>query len=199
MECGKLQRSLSFALISVCVVIVLVGCAAHHHSDRSDRSGGATRSPREVRTPRENTSDTQYATSTDRSSRRSVKGIVPLTREDGVYYVTVKINDVPMRFVFDTGASIISMSEVEALFLYKQGTLTNEDMLGTAYFSDANGDTNEGAIINLRKVEIGGLVKYNVHASIVPNQSAPLLLGQSLLQEFGTLTIDNQNNQLIIQ
>ena len=57
-----------------------------------------------------------------------------------------------MFFIFDTGASIISISETEANFLWKQGKLTKEDIRGTANFSDANGDISEGTIIILKTV-----------------------------------------------
>jgi aspartyl protease family protein len=39
----------------------------------------------------------------------------------------------------------------------------------------------------------------NVDASVVHNQQAPLLLGQSVLERFGTITIDNINSKLIIK
>ena len=134
---------------------------------------------------------------TDNHSSRAT--IIPLEDGNGVYYINVKVNDVPMKFIFDTGASSISMSETEAAFLYKQGTLTEEDFQGKVNFQDAKGEVTQGLVVKLRKVQIGDRVLNNVEASIVPNQSAPLLLGQSVLQKFGKLSIDNRNKQLIIE
>lgn len=116
----------------------------------------------------------------------------------GVYQVPLLINGVKMFFIFDTGASSIAISETEALFLYKQGKLKDEDILGKQNFIDANGDISEGTLINLRKVEIGDRVLRNVQASITHNLNAPLLFGQSALERFGRIEIDNKNGKLII-
>ena len=51
----------------------------------------------------------------------------------------------------------------------------------------------------LREVKIGDAVLHNVDASVVHSQKAPLLLGQSALERFGTITIDNINSKLLIQ
>lgn len=118
---------------------------------------------------------------------------------NGVYYLKVEVNDIPMKFIFDTGASIISISQAEAVFLYKQGTLTDEDFVGSVSFQDANGDVSEGTIARLRKVKVGNFVLHDVEASIVPNQRAPLLFGQSALKQFGRISIDNNKHQLILE
>lgn len=47
-------------------------------------------------------------------------------------------------------------------------------------------------------ISIVAAVLHNVDASVVKSQKAPLLLGQSAMERFGTITIDNQNNKLII-
>ena len=39
----------------------------------------------------------------------------------------------------------------------------------------------------------------DVDTSMVKSQKAPLFLGQSAMERFGTITIDNQNNKLIIK
>lgn len=123
---------------------------------------------------------------------------VPFTKSEGVTKVKCTINDLPLSFVFDTGASVVSISSVEANFMYKNGYITKEDVCGTATFVDANGDISEGTIINLRKINFGGFELTNVHASVVHNQSAPLLLGQSVLGRLGRITIDNNKLCLII-
>lgn len=125
--------------------------------------------------------------------------IIPLEESNGVYYITAKVNDVPMKFILDTGASSISISETEAAFLSKQGTLSKEDFLGTVDFRDAKGEITRGLAVKLRKVQVGNRILNNVNASIVPNQDAPLLLGQSVLQKLGKFSIDNRNKQLILE
>lgn len=123
---------------------------------------------------------------------------VPFTPEHGCASVKCSINELPLTFVFDTGASTVSISQLEANFMLKNGYLKREDFVGTSRFVDANGDVSEGTIINLREVEFGGLKLSNVKASVVRNQKAPLLLGQSVLGRLGSIEIDNPNRKLII-
>lgn len=125
---------------------------------------------------------------------------IPFTKDGGSNLCNVKctINDLPLYFIFDTGASDVSLSQVEATFMMKNGYLSKQDVVGNAYFSDAVGNVNVGTIINLKKVNFGGLELTNVKASVVKNQKAPLLLGQSVLGRLGKIEIDNGRNVLII-
>lgn len=120
--------------------------------------------------------------------------IVEMREESGVYYVPIKINGVDMEFIFDTGASSISISETEAMFLWKQGKLKKSDIGETIQFIDANGDISDGTKINLSEVQIGDVIVYDVEASVVHNQQAPLLFGQSAMNRFGKITIDYENS-----
>lgn len=124
---------------------------------------------------------------------------IPFTKEDGVCKVKCKINDLPLYFVFDTGASSVSLSMVEATFMMKNGYLKTKDIVGSQYFVDANGNVNEGTVVNLRKVQFGELSIDNVRASVVKNQKAPLLLGQSVLSRIGKVEIDNQRGVVRIK
>lgn len=123
---------------------------------------------------------------------------IPFTKENGICNVKCKINDLPLYFVFDTGASTVSLSMVEATFMMKNGYLDKKDVIGSQYFIDANGNVSEGTTINIRQVDFGGLKLENVRASVVRNQKAPLLLGQSVLGRLGKIEIDNTNHNLKI-
>lgn len=125
--------------------------------------------------------------------------IIPFRNENGIKIVRIKVNDVPLNFIFDTEASLISLSETEAKFLLKQGTLTEEDFLGMQSFVDANGDVSEGILVNIKEIEIQGYKLYNIRASIVQNSEAPLLLGQSFIEKFAKVTIDNTNQKIILK
>ena len=57
----------------------------------------------------------------------------------------------------------------------------------------ANGEIAEGTAVRLREVDFGGMKLTNVKASVVRSQTAPLLLGQSVLQRLGRIEIDNVN------
>lgn len=127
------------------------------------------------------------------------KTVVNIVKSGGVFEVPIEINDVKMHFIFDTGAGIVSISETEALFLWKQGSLTESDILGVSNFIDATGDISAGTIINLKTVKIGNRILHNVEASVVHNLEAPLLLGQSVLEQFGKISIDYTNNQITLE
>ncbi|MBO7580709.1 MAG: tetratricopeptide repeat protein [Bacteroidaceae bacterium] len=120
----------------------------------------------------------------------------PFRIESGNCYVKCKINDLPMQFVFDTGSSDVSLSMVEASFMLKNGYLSEKDVIGSVKFSDAVGNVSEGTVINLRKVKFGDVELDNVKASVVKNQKAPLLLGQTVLSRIGKIEIDNENKVL---
>lgn len=123
---------------------------------------------------------------------------VPFTKEDGVFKVKCKINDLPLHFIFDTGASDVTLSMVEATFMVKNGYLSDSDIIGSQRYMDANGNVTVGTVINLKTVEFGDLTLNNVRASVVRNQKAPLLLGQSVLGRLGKVEIDNSKQVLKI-
>lgn len=133
------------------------------------------------------------------SSYGSAKTFVKMSEENGVYKIPVEINGSNMNFIFDTGASIISISATEAMFLYKQGTLKEEDFIGNVNFQDATGAISEGTIIKLKTVKIGNKVLKDVEASIVHNNTAPLLFGQSALAKFGKVSINYDKNEITFE
>lgn len=124
---------------------------------------------------------------------------IPFEKENGVCKVKCKINGLPLHFVFDTGASDVTLSMVEATFMMKNGYLSGRDVVGRQRYMDANGDVSVGTVINIRDVDFGGHSLKNVRASVVRNQKAPLLLGQSVLGRLGKIEIDNQKQVLIIK
>lgn len=127
------------------------------------------------------------------------KTIIKMEKISGVYQIPVEVNGVDMHFIFDTGASIISISETEAMFLYKQGRLSKDDIVGKANFTDANGDISEGTIIVLKSVKIGNRILTDIEASVVHNLNAPLLFGQSALEKFGKISIDNNRGEITFE
>jgi aspartyl protease family protein len=129
----------------------------------------------------------------------SEKTRISFEHENGVLKIPVEINQVPMFFIFDTGASLITISSAQAEILFSSGKLTENDFVGKGQFSDANGDISEGLIINLSTVMIGNRVLTNVHACVLESQNAPLLFGQSALQKFGKVTVDYEANEIIFE
>ena len=127
------------------------------------------------------------------------KTVIKMVEKGGVYTIPCKINGSSMEFIFDTGASSITISQTEAMFLYKQGTLKDEDFLGAQQYQIANGDIDEGTIINLSTVEIGDRTLHNVKATLIHNMEAPLLLGQTALKQYGKISIDYTRNEITFE
>jgi clan AA aspartic protease (TIGR02281 family) len=123
---------------------------------------------------------------------------IVLEKRNGVYYIPCRVNGLNMKFIFDTGASNVTISLTEALFMLKNGYLLEKDLIGTTYYEIANGDIQKGTKILIRKIEIGGRKLFNVEASIIHNSNAPLLLGQSALEKLGKIYFDYSKNMLVI-
>lgn len=123
---------------------------------------------------------------------------INMKKENGVFTVPCVVNGLRLRFIFDTGASDVSISMTEALFMLKNDYLDPRDVLGKEYYKDATGEISEGTKIILRKIEFSGLVLYNVEASVVHQLAAPLLLGQSAMAKLGKFQFDPINGTVTI-
>ena len=123
---------------------------------------------------------------------------IPFTKEGGVCKVKCAINGLPLHFIFDTGATDVSISSVEATFMAKNDFLSSSDIIGKQNYQTADGNITEGTVINLKDVKLGSLHLNNIKASVVRNQAAPLLLGQSVLSKLGKIEMDNTKKVLRI-
>jgi clan AA aspartic protease (TIGR02281 family) len=123
---------------------------------------------------------------------------VEMTKAAGVYMVPCHVNGLPMSFIFDTGASGISLSKEAAKLMVEKGAIKEKDVLGSEYFRIANGDVVEGIIVQLRSFEIAGARVKDIKASVSLSLEAPMLLGTDVLERFGKVTIDYSNNVLLL-
>lgn len=141
----------------------------------------------------------KYASSTEVAREEKITE-VPISRHaGGTFDVDCNVNGLALSMIFDTGASDVTISKVEADFMLKNRYLSKEDIKGKKYYQIADGGVSEGTVVTLKEVRIGDAVLRNVDASVVKSQKAPLLLGQSVLEKFGTFTVDNINSRLIIK
>ena len=117
---------------------------------------------------------------------------IHMEKEAGVYKVPCSVNGLKLKFIFDTGAASVCISQTYAEMMLENGYLDESDLLGTSQSVLADGRTVDNVVINLRTVEIGGLTLNDVSAIVVPTQNAPLLLGQSVIQRLGKVSIEGQ-------
>ena len=165
------------------LVLLLLGCNGGTKQalrNRNDR-GGVVQS---------------YSQASNSYSVNSGRNRIQMTKKNGVYTIPININNQEMEFILDTGASDVLLSSLEAILLIKQGSLTEDDVLGQEAYSMANGNIEIGTVVNLRQVQIGSKIIYNVRATVVDNIAAPLLCGQSALARFGKIVIDYKSGTL---
>lgn len=135
-----------------------------------------------------------FSSSGGESSDNNHYSTVNMTKEGGVYFIPCKVNGLPLKFVFDTGASDVSLSMTEAIFMLKNGFLKKEGIGNKSYYQTASGDIVAGTKVVINKLEIGEKILYNVEASITNSTNAPLLLGQSALSKIGRFEFDYNKN-----
>ena len=116
--------------------------------------------------------------------------VIEMRQESGIYTIPCKVNGLKLRFIFDTGASNVSMSLSEILFMLKNDYISKDDIYGVSEAQLANGDIVENTEVLLREIEIGGIILKDVKASVIHELQAPLLLGQSAIEKLGTYQID---------
>ena len=83
--------------------------------------------------------------------------------------------------------------------MLKNDYLSEKDFRGARRYLTADGTIANGAIVRIKEVKVGDVTLKNIEASVVNNQKAPLLLGQSVLNRFGTITVDNEKLILTIK
>lgn len=99
--------------------------------------------------------------------------------QDGHFYMDVKVNGTPIRFMIDTGASdiVISLEEAERI-----GININE-LAFTKLYQTANGKS-WGANITFDELQVGNVKFRNVPASVNKSSMGTALLGMSFLRQF---------------
>lgn len=103
---------------------------------------------------------------------------------DGHFHMEVSVNDAPIRFLVDTGASIVTLSEEDARRAgYDPSTLDY-----TLQFSTANG-TAWGAPIRIENMRAGPLVARDVRAAVGGAGMSKSLLGMSFLNQLSGFTV----------
>jgi len=125
---------------------------------------------------------------------------LPLTKDSfsGLYHLNASLNNVSAKFIFDTGASGIVVNGDFYNRLVQQGSISQRDYKGPVRSIIADGSTVSGSLYNIRRLEAGNLVLSNVEVTVMPQANAGMLIGQTFLSQFGKVTLDLDNNRLIL-
>ena len=105
---------------------------------------------------------------------------------DGHYYLTLDINETPVRFVVDTGATGMVLTKADATRV----GLTDDDMIFYSEAMTANGPVRT-APVRLEDVALGPFHDSNVRAFVNEGDMTKSLLGMEYLNRYARLEISN--------
>ncbi|MDC0886815.1 TIGR02281 family clan AA aspartic protease [Altererythrobacter sp.] len=115
-------------------------------------------------------------------------------QSDGHFYADARISGTSTRMMVDTGASVIALTGEDAAAAGLRWDPARIAPVGTG----ASG-TVYGLNAMLDEVEIGGIVRRNVRAVIIPEGLAVSLLGQSYLAQIKSVEIADDKMVLAAQ
>lgn len=121
---------------------------------------------------------------------------ITMEESNGVYKIPCTVNGLKMKFIFDTGASVVSLSQSMAEYMFDNDFLSKNDIIGKAQTRIADGSVVDVNVVNIRDFEVAGFHLKDVTATIKDGQNVPLLMGQSAIEKLGRVSISG--NKLII-
>lgn len=103
---------------------------------------------------------------------------------DGHFYLTLDVNDTPIRFVVDTGASAIVLSQADA----ERAGIEAGSLIFSGRANTANGRV-ETAPARVGTLSLSGMVDENVRVIVNAGDMQGSLLGMSYLNRFSRIEI----------
>ena len=119
-------------------------------------------------------------------------GNVTLLRNvDGYFEVVARVNDVPVTFIVDTGASLIVLSKADA----RRAGFEPEGLDFNGIARTANGEVRFARVL-LDSIAIGEAIDRNVGASVNAGELDDSLLGLAYLDRFSRIVIEGDTMRL---
>jgi clan AA aspartic protease (TIGR02281 family) len=103
-----------------------------------------------------------------------------------------------LDFVFDSGATDVSVPADVVSTLMRVGAIKKADFIGKQTYVLANGSKSESVTFTIRSLRVGDMVLENVRGNVASSQGS-LLLGQSFLEHFKSWSIDNTKHELFLE
>lgn len=124
--------------------------------------------------------------------------VIKLQKEGTMYTTDGLVNGLKLKLMIATATFEVGISQVEAMFMIKNGYIKKEDVLDEKFYESADGDIALGTEVILRKIDMSGVVLTDVKALVIGSLDAPLLIGQNALNKLGKITMDYNNNTLTV-
>ena len=127
-----------------------------------------------------------------RQSMVSAENSINLPRApDGHYYLTLMINDEPVDFMVDTGASQVVLTRTDA----ERVGIDPQDLIFSGRAMTANGEVRT-APVKLDKVTLGPISDNNIRAWVNEGELDKSLLGMTYLQRWSKIEITSKGLRL---
>ncbi len=107
---------------------------------------------------------------------------------DGHFYLTLLVNDAPVEFMIDTGASAVVLRAEDA----RRAGIDTADLAYTGRANTANG-TVRTAPVRLDRIALGPVSDRNLRAWVNQGEMDQSLLGMSYLERWGRIEISGRN------
>lgn len=127
-----------------------------------------------------------------RRTREWLAGQTVLKRQrDGHFYTNANVDGAQVRFLVDTGASIVALTADDAA---AAGISWDEQSL-RPIGRGASGTVN-GVPVRIERMDINGIEARDVQAAIIPDGLDVSLMGQSFLRHIDTVDIDGDEMKM---
>lgn len=107
---------------------------------------------------------------------------------DGHFWTQSRVNSGSVKFLVDTGASVVALTPEDA----KRAGLRPRDLVYDVRINTANGET-KGARVTLRNVAVGTVTLREVEAVVIEEGLSTSLLGMSYLGRLQKVEVSQQN------
>jgi aspartyl protease family protein len=110
--------------------------------------------------------------------------------DDGLFYLDAQVNGRPVRFLVDTGASIVVLSAADA------ARIAPSEAGEPAVLADTAAGQREMRKVTLDQVIVAGRAASNVTAAVAGPELQVSLLGQNMIGYLGSVTIEGDRMTL---
>ncbi|MBE0661209.1 MAG: OmpA family protein [Bacteroidales bacterium] len=120
--------------------------------------------------------------------------------ENEEIYVPCILNGYNLIFTLDTyERNMLQVSLEQALKLLTDGAINRNDFEGDAQKILGAGTIANQAVFNIRELRVGDKIVNDLKATVSHRQIEPLAIGENVLNQFGTYSINKEKNQIIFK